>query len=123
MFKKGLAESEKELEQSKEHIAELERKVSQPTYDVDWFEKIYRNHRTRMKEKTSLIFRSPRLRLADKLSCKMSTEAVSTASLPRRRLFPTRIYFSCAKSMILQMDHPPWGYNNDPHCQDKKGNF
>jgi transposase-like protein len=39
VFKKGPSESEKELEQSKEHIAELERKVGQLTYEVDWLKK------------------------------------------------------------------------------------
>lgn len=39
VFKKGPSASEKELEQSKEHIAELERKVGQLTYEVDWLKK------------------------------------------------------------------------------------
>ena len=39
VFRKGPSESEKELEQSKEHIAELERKVGQLTYEVDWLKK------------------------------------------------------------------------------------
>ena len=39
VFKKGPSESEKELEQSIEHIAELERKVGQLTYEVDWLKK------------------------------------------------------------------------------------
>lgn len=39
VFKKGPSESEKELEQSKEHIAQLERKVGQLTYEVDWLKK------------------------------------------------------------------------------------
>ena len=39
VFKKGPSESDKELEQSKEHIAELERKVGQLTYEVDWLKK------------------------------------------------------------------------------------
>jgi transposase-like protein len=39
VFKKGPSQSEKELEQSKEHIAELERKVGQLTYEVDWLKK------------------------------------------------------------------------------------
>ena len=39
VFKKGPSESEKELEQSKEHIAELERKVGQLAYEVDWLGK------------------------------------------------------------------------------------
>ena len=38
-FKKGPSKAEKELEQSKEHIAELERKVGQLTYEVDWLKK------------------------------------------------------------------------------------
>jgi transposase-like protein len=39
VFKKGPSAAEKELGQSKEHIAELERKVGQLTYEVDWLEK------------------------------------------------------------------------------------
>lgn len=39
IFKKGPSEAEKELEHSKEHIAELERKVGQLTYEVDWLKK------------------------------------------------------------------------------------
>lgn len=39
VFKKGPSESEKELEHSKEHIAELERKVGQLSYEVDWLKK------------------------------------------------------------------------------------
>lgn len=39
VFKKGPSEAEKELEKSKEHIAELERKVGQLTYEVGWLEK------------------------------------------------------------------------------------
>lgn len=39
VFKKGPSEAEKELEESKEHIAELERKVGQLTYEVDWMKK------------------------------------------------------------------------------------
>lgn len=39
VFKKGASEAEKELESSKEHIAELERKVGQLTYEVDWLKK------------------------------------------------------------------------------------
>ena len=39
VFKKGPSEAEKELEESKEHIAELERKIGQLTYEVDWMKK------------------------------------------------------------------------------------
>lgn len=39
VFKKGPSDAEKELDQSKEHIAELERKVGQLTYEVDWLKK------------------------------------------------------------------------------------
>ena len=39
VFKKGPSEAEKELTNSKEHIAELERKVGQLSYEVDWLKK------------------------------------------------------------------------------------
>lgn len=39
VFKKGPSEAEKDLESSKEHVSELERKVGQLTYEVDWLKK------------------------------------------------------------------------------------
>ena len=40
VFKRGLSDSEKELRAEKEHVAQLERKVGQLTYEVDWLKKI-----------------------------------------------------------------------------------
>ena len=39
VFKKGTTEAEKELEEERRHVAELERKVGQLTYEVDWLKK------------------------------------------------------------------------------------
>ena len=39
IFKRGLSDSEKELRAEKQHIAQLERKVGQLTYEVDWLKK------------------------------------------------------------------------------------
>ena len=39
VFKKGASESEKELAREQEHVADLERKVGQLTYEVDWLKK------------------------------------------------------------------------------------
>ena len=39
LFKKGPSAAEKELESEKERVAELERKVGQLTYEVDWLKK------------------------------------------------------------------------------------
>lgn len=39
VFKKGPSEAEKELEHKESHIADLERKVGQLTYSVDWLKK------------------------------------------------------------------------------------
>lgn len=39
VFKKGPNDNEKALAVSDEHIAELERKVGQLTYEVDWMKK------------------------------------------------------------------------------------
>ena len=39
VFKKGPSDAEKELDHKKEHIADLERKVGQLTYEVDWLKK------------------------------------------------------------------------------------
>jgi len=39
VFKKGPSDAEKELEKQHRHVAELERKVGQLTYEVDWLKK------------------------------------------------------------------------------------
>lgn len=39
VFKKGPTEAEKELELERKHVADLERKVGQLTYEVDWLKK------------------------------------------------------------------------------------
>ena len=39
VFKRGPTASEKELEEERKHVADLERKVGQLTYEVDWLKK------------------------------------------------------------------------------------
>jgi putative transposase len=39
VFKKGTSDTEKELEEKEAYIADLERKVGQLTYEVDWLKK------------------------------------------------------------------------------------
>ena len=39
VFKKGPTDAEKDLEREKKHVEELERKVGQLTYEVDWLKK------------------------------------------------------------------------------------
>jgi putative transposase len=39
VFKKGASDAEKELEIKQQHVAELERKIGQLTYEVDWLKK------------------------------------------------------------------------------------
>lgn len=39
VFKRKPSEAEKELEQERQHVADLERKVGQLTYEVDWLKK------------------------------------------------------------------------------------
>lgn len=39
VFKRGTSSAEKELEAEKERVAQLERKIGQLTYEVDWLKK------------------------------------------------------------------------------------
>jgi len=39
IFKRGMNDAEKELREERTHVAELERKVGQLTYEVDWMKK------------------------------------------------------------------------------------
>lgn len=40
VFKRGTSRAEKEFEAEKERVAQLERKIGQLTYEVDWLKKI-----------------------------------------------------------------------------------
>ena len=39
VFKKGPSEADKLLEEERQHVADLERKIGQLTYEVDWLKK------------------------------------------------------------------------------------
>jgi len=39
IFKRGMSDAEKELREERVHVAALERKVGQLTYEVDWLKK------------------------------------------------------------------------------------
>jgi len=39
VFKRGMNDAEKELREERAHVADLERKVGQLTYEVDWLKK------------------------------------------------------------------------------------
>jgi len=39
IFKRGMSDAEKELREERGHVAALERKVGQLTYEVDWLKK------------------------------------------------------------------------------------
>jgi len=40
VFRKGPSDAEKQLEEMSDHIAQLERKAGQFTYEADWLKKI-----------------------------------------------------------------------------------
>ena len=40
VFKRGMSDAEKDLREERAHVADLERKVGQLTYEVDWLKKI-----------------------------------------------------------------------------------
>jgi len=40
IFRKGPTDTDRELDEERRHVAELERKVGQLTYEVDWMRKI-----------------------------------------------------------------------------------
>ena len=76
VFKKGPSEAEKELTNSKEHIAELERKVGQLSYEVDWLKKKLSKSSDPTGRKNLVDFKDPAIpinRQADLLSVNRSS--------------------------------------------------
>lgn len=56
VFKKWHSEAEKELKKEQQHVAELERKVGQLTYEVDWLKKNLKKSSNANDRKTLIEF-------------------------------------------------------------------
>ncbi len=55
VFRKGPTETDKELEDERQHVAELERKVGQLAYEVDWLKKKRCSNSGLTKQKKAVI--------------------------------------------------------------------
>lgn len=110
VFRKGPSASEKELEQSKEHIAELERKVGQLTYEVDWLKKNLQKSSDPAGRRNLVDFQESRItisRQADLLSVHRSSVYRQP---PKEKVIPDEDLFLMRRIDELHTDHPTWGY-------------
>lgn len=109
VFKKGPSAAEKELGQSKEHIAELERKVGQLTYEVDWLKKNLHKSSDLTGRKKCVDFCDLRLtisRQADLLSINRS----SIYRDPPKKIISDEDLFIMRRIDEIHTAHPTWGY-------------
>ncbi|MGE5629647.1 MAG: IS3 family transposase [Caulobacteraceae bacterium] len=110
VFKKGPSDAEKQLEEKNEHIAQLERKVGQLTYEVDWLKKNLKKFSDPTGRKSLVEFENPNInikRQADLLSINRTSvyrEAPAEKSVSEETLFIMR------RIDEIHTAHPTWGY-------------
>jgi putative transposase len=110
IFKKGPSEAEKELEEKNIHVAELERKVGQLTYEVDWLKK----NLSKLSDQTgrkSFVDRGDQ-----NINIKRQAEllSINRTSLyrqpPVQKPISDEDLFVMRRIDAIHTDHPTWGY-------------
>lgn len=110
VFKKGPTEAEKELEQSKEHIADLERKVGQLTYEVDWLKKNLLKSSDPTGRRTHVDFTDEKLTISRQAELLEVNRSSVYRNPPKERSISDEDLFIMGKIDELHTDHPTWGY-------------
>jgi putative transposase len=110
VFKKGPSESEKELEQSKEHIAELERKVGQLTYEVDWLKKNLHKSSDQVGRKKCVDFSDSCLTISRQAELLGINRSSIYRDPPKEKTISDEDLFIMRKIDELHTAHPTWGY-------------
>ena len=111
VFKRGLSDSEKELRAEKEHVSQLERKVGQLTYEVDWLKEKSVNT-MELKERQRVVERDIAI------TVKRQAELLN---VNRTSVYRTSGHVPVVKDAELALmdlidrthtDHPTWGYRS-----------
>jgi len=110
MFKKGPSDTDKELETEKKHVAELERKVGQLTYEVDWLKK-------NLTKSSDLTGRKNCVNLGEsKINISRQAEllSINRSSIYRepsgKRTVSDEELFLMRRIDEIHTAHPTWGY-------------
>ena len=110
VFKKGPSDAEKELDHKKEHIADLERKVGQLTYEVDWLKKNLKKSSDPTGRKNLVDFSEAQInhsRQADLLSINRTS---IYRNPPKEKVISELDLFIMNRIDELHTAHPTWGY-------------
>jgi len=110
VFKKGPSESEKELDQSKEHIAELERKVGQLTYEVDWLKRNLQRFSDPAGRKKHVDFGESRITISRQADLLGINRTSVYRQPPREKTLSDEDLFVMRRIDALHTAHPTWGY-------------
>ena len=110
VFKKGPSKAEKELEQSKEHISELERKVGQLTYEVDWLEKYLHKSSDLIGRKKCVDFRAPCLTISRQADLLGINRSSIYRDPPKEKIISDEDLFIMRRIDEIHTAHPTWGY-------------
>jgi putative transposase len=110
VFKKGPSKAEKELEQSKEHISELERKVGQLTYEVDWLKKNLHKSSDLIGRKKCVDFRAPCLTISRQADLLGINRSSIYRDPPKEKIISDEDLFIMRRIDEIHTAHPTWGY-------------
>ncbi|MCI3922720.1 IS3 family transposase [Paenibacillus sp. TRM 82003] len=110
VFKKGPSEADKELENSKEHIAELERKVGQLTYEVDWLKKNLQKSSDPIGRRNHVDFQDSNITISRQANLLSIHRSSVYRQPPKEKTIPDEDLFLMRRIDELHTDHPTWGY-------------
>ncbi len=110
VFKKGPTEAEKELEQSKEHVEDLKRKVGQLTYEVDWLKKNLVKSSDPTGRRNHVDFADEKLTISRQAELLEVNRTSVYRHPPKERDISDEDLFVMGKIDGLHTDHPTWGY-------------
>nr|WP_201722582.1 IS3 family transposase [Anoxybacillus sp. UARK-01] len=110
VFKKGPSEAEKELEQSKQHIAGLEQKVGQLTYGVDGLKKNLQKSSGQAGRKNNIDFSDSQITISRQAELLSINRSSVYRQPPKETVISDDDLFIMRRIDELHTVHPTWSY-------------
>lgn len=119
VFKRGASSTEKELETEKERVAQLERKIGQLTYEVDWLKKNLKNSTSENVRKELVEKNNPQICLKRQAELLTVNRTSLYRKPPSRKISDLDLYIMRLIDELHTAD-PSWGYRTITSCLQKQ---
>jgi len=110
VFKKGPTEAEKELGKSQQHVSDLERKVGQLTYEVDWLKKKNLKKSSNASERKGLVVFGHKRVTVKRQAELLEINRSSTYRKAEIKTLSDEELFIMRRVDEIHTNEPTWGY-------------